>query len=251
MLITLKAALTKRIQLTHDVLLLTFTPLPGEQKLTFKSGQYAILHVPKDGATHRRLYSIASPAAKNDSFELLIELVPNGVGSEYLNALKENDISVFQGPAGIFTLRESSRHILFLATGTGYAPMRSMFYELISQKQFESRTINLLWGLPHYEDVYLAQELLDWANLHSNINIKICLSRETDLNKVDPTFTKLFTLGRITVEWQKMLEAATDKSAFLNSFDYYVCGGRGMVEDMKNILLSQGVDKQLMHFEKF
>ena len=76
-----------------------------------------------------RPYSIASPPSNRCAIELLFNLVPGGPGSTFLFSLQSGDPVSFRGPAGTFVLRDyPDRRLLFVATGTGIAPIRSMLH---------------------------------------------------------------------------------------------------------------------------
>src|SRR6476659_1122349 len=114
--------------LTHDVRELELT-LREPKEIAFKAGQFISFDVPKDGFPYpvTRPYSIASPPFISDRLLLLFNLIPGGPGSTYLHGLREGDPMTFKGPAGSFFLRDDlNKRILFVATGTGIAPFRSM-----------------------------------------------------------------------------------------------------------------------------
>ena len=101
MLSTYKTLLTKKQQLNSSTYLYHFD-LIEPKEIIFIPGQYVILKVPSEKGPVSRLYSIASPNTKKNSFELIIEIIPGGLASNYLFSLKENTEVVFQGPAGLF-----------------------------------------------------------------------------------------------------------------------------------------------------
>src|SRR3972149_8574318 len=137
MLLTYKTILTKKTQLNSNTYLYHFDLLEPKE-IIFKPGQYVMLKVPSDKGPLSRLYSIASSNTIKDSFELIIGIIPGGLASNYLFSLKENTEIIFQGPAGVFSIKENDRGKIFLITGTGIAPIRSMiisnFKFLISKK---------------------------------------------------------------------------------------------------------------------
>jgi ferredoxin-NADP reductase len=115
-------------QLTHDVRQIDFR-LMEPREIRFKAGQFVSFEVPdaRTGRTVTRPYSIASAPSTLDRVSLLLNFVPDGPGSTYLFKLNEGDTTTFSGPAGNFYLRDDpERELLFVATGTGIAPIRSM-----------------------------------------------------------------------------------------------------------------------------
>jgi ferredoxin-NADP reductase len=247
MLITYKATLLQKRQLTSDVFLFKFS-YPEDPNFSFKAGQYMIVHVPQgEELPAKRLYSIGSPPCRKDAIELIIQLVPQGIGSTYLSQLQEGAIVTLQGPAGLFTIKDESKDIIFLATGTGIAPIRSMIEDLCAIETSTTR-LTLFWGLKTYEDVYLFEELKQLAQKYPRFSFLICLSRETDLNHVPEEIRTYFRLGRITNELDKMIEA--NKQAAFNDI-FYICGGKDVIEAMKKDLYSRNIPPTQIHFEKF
>lgn len=236
MLLTYKTILSQRSQLNPNTYLYHFD-LVGPKEIIFKPGQYVILKVPSDKGPISRLYSIASSNNEKNSFELIVEIVPGGLASGYLNSLKENTEVIFQGPAGMFELKENDRTKVFMVTGTGIAPIRSIFKSI----QYKVSSMKLFWGLRTYKDVYLLDDL-------KKFNTKICLSREQNLNMIPELDRKYFQIGHIDFCLDKLL--TTDYSLLTNS-DFYICGGRNVVESLKQFLLSKNIPGENIIFEKF
>ncbi len=254
MLSTYKTILSQKTKLTFDVYLYHFNLLEPKE-INFKAGQYLMIKTPTDKGPVSRLYSIASSAAKKNSFELIIQIIPGGLASSYLSGLKVQDEVIFQGPAGMFGLKENDRPKIFLATGTGIAPVRSMLnseikrlrdLEIDNQKDLsfsisQSPNLSLFWGLKTYKDVCLLDEL-------KQFNLKICLSREQNLNMIPENDRKYFELGHINSCLDNLL---TTNYQLLITSDFYLCGRREIVESLKLFLINKGVSRENIVFEKF
>jgi len=239
--------LTKKINLAGDVYLLEFS-LIKPKEINFLAGQYLILLVPSDDKNISRLYSIASPPWQKNSFELVIELVEGGVASNYLKSLKLGDKVFFKGPAGIFTLRKIERNKVFFATGTGIAPIRSMIMEgqrLLFDSKIRSQRF-LFWGLPKKQDVYFLKEFKKITQEDKDFLFKICLSREEGLDFYDNHF---FSLGHVDYVFDKELYPKIKEK--ISDFDFYLCGGRMVVESIRQFLLKKGISQSNIVFEKF
>jgi ferredoxin-NADP reductase len=243
MLILYQTQLTKKINLASNVFLFEFS-LIEPKEISFLAGQYLILLVPYKGETISRLYSIASPPWQKNSFELVIELVEGGVGSTYLKNLKINDQVLFKGPAGMFTLKETSKNKVFFATGTGIAPIRSMIME--SQKLEVKSQKFLFWGLRKKEDVYFLEEFKKIKEEDQSFEFKICLSKETSLSSVESDF---FSLGHVDYVFEKELFPKIRETIF--DFEFYLCGGRGVVESLRQFLIQKNIPQSVIFFEKF
>lgn len=117
--------------------------LPPTAQFEFLEGQY--LDVIHPYAT--RSYSIAS-TSKDTELKLLIKKVEKGVLSEYwFHKAKPNDLLRIEGPLGTFFLRDHGRPLVFLATGTGIAPVMAMLERLDSDESFQQKNrIMVFWG---------------------------------------------------------------------------------------------------------
>lgn len=247
MLITFSSKLLSKTQVSPEVYHLRFSR-PEDPSWTYLAGQYMIFAIPQEGQPLplKRLYSIASHPENKESLDFLIEVVPNGVGSNYICGLVEGSETSLQGPAGMFTLKESDRDVIFLATGTGVAPMISAANHLhVSGEatQKANQTFHLLWGLKYLKDLYLVSELKDLASTFPSFSYSICLSREeSELSE------EYLMKGRVTVGLDAYV---TKKQKTLHDFDFYICGGTQVVEGLRTYLEEQGVPKDQVHFEKF
>lgn len=238
MITTFSASLLQKKQLTRDVFLFTFVLNEGVN-FTYSAGQYVIVFVPlSDGTEARRLYSIASPPTDPRQFELLIQCVPHGIAGSYFLHSKEGDSMNFQGPAGVFTIKVATKPLVFLATGTGIAPIRSMLYSIpISQP------ISLFWGLKTIEDAYFLEEITQFITSHPSITFKLCLSRQKDMSALPSFINPYVKKGRIT--------EFCIPSQFDQASQYYICGGKEIVESLRQFLEEKGIVKENIHFEKF
>ena len=95
---------------------------------SFKPGQFVSLSDEVAGRKVTRAYSIAS-APDGNRFELCLNRVNLGTFSPHLFALRPGGEIPMSGPLGTFTLRDPIRDSLFVATGTGVAPFRSMLLD--------------------------------------------------------------------------------------------------------------------------
>ncbi len=246
MLQTLEVRLTAKRKLNEGVFILELTP-EQNKILPFVAGQYVILHIPQPtGVPARRLYSIASSSHSSGSFELLIKFLPGGVASEFLNNLPIGGTFICQGPAGIFVLKPPVRDIVFLATGTGYAPIRSMLDQLLYHEPQFTKQISLYLGFKTYDHIYLHEELIDMMKSFPHFSFKICLSRQESIDSISDEMKPFIAHGRATEVWARDSEGKDRMNT-----DYYLCGGREIVEGMKEFMLGQGLTKEQVHAEKF
>jgi len=216
-----------RIQdLTHDVRELDLR-LAAPPTITFKAGQFISFEVGRNEKqqTIIRPYSIASPPSRPDVLTLLFNLVPGGPGSTYLFSLKEGEETQFKGPAGSFRLRDDpARDHLFVATGTGIAPIRSMLLALFERETAGS--VTLYWGLRSQPDRYYQDELAAWAHAHPRFSIVTTLSRPEDGWQGER--------GRVT-------RLVDERIGSVKNLAVYLCGNSGMIQDVTGILQKKGL----------
>ncbi len=222
--------------------------------IEFEAGQYMILMVPDINPGQpdkRRLYSIFSPQYIRNTFDLLVEMIPNGVGSTYLYNLQIGASAKFQGPAGLFTLKTQDKPKIYLATGTGIAPIYSQIVTLLksnihkdSERTLLDPHIILFWGLRTTQDMYYTKELLALASEYPHFRFYICLSREQTLQS--HTFSKQ---GRNTSVLLSYFEA--HHINLPSEYEYYVCGGREVVTEIQQFLIEKNIEKANIIAEKF
>ena len=156
--------------------------LPSSDRFTFLAGQYVDILL-KDGK--RRSYSMANAPNNDNLIELHIRHTPGGAftdaifgdGTPSINAIKEKDILRLEGPLGTFFLREdSSRPIIFLASGTGFAPIKAVIESAIS-KGIE-REMNLFWGVRTPDELYMSELALSWTKKIDNFKYTPVISDE-------------------------------------------------------------------------
>ncbi len=133
--------------------------LPANQNLQYRAGQY-VEFILRDGA--RRAYSLANAPhmlGSPPAIELHLRHSPGGKFTDHaFGALKAKDILRMEGPFGSFFLREeSSKPIVLLASGTGFAPIKAIIEQL--QHVASPRPVVLYWGGRRRADLY--QD--DWA----------------------------------------------------------------------------------------
>ncbi len=132
--------------------------LPASERFQFLAGQY-LEFLLKDNK--RRAYSIASPPHQEGPIELHIRHLPGGLFTDALfgqgadgKSIKEKDILRFEGPQGSFFLREDTQKpIIFLASGTGFAPIKSILLHMREKKI--DRQVYFYWGGRRPKDLYM------------------------------------------------------------------------------------------------
>jgi CDP-4-dehydro-6-deoxyglucose reductase, E3 len=223
---TFLAHVVRVSDLTHDVREIELS-LDEPPDIVFAAGQFVSFQIPLQGLRYplTRPYSIVSPPSLRSSITLLFNLVPGGPGSSFLYALRSGDAVQFQGPAGMFVLREAAdRDLLLVATGTGIAPLRSILLARLEQPG--GGRISLVWGLRSERDLYYQHDLRAVAAQH-------------------PRFSFVTTLSQASDEWtgergrvQRIVEERVDSTEGLAA---YLCGSSGMIKTVSDIIKRKGL----------
>jgi ferredoxin-NADP reductase len=180
-----------------------------------------------------RAYSIVSPPGGH-RFALCANLVQDGHLSPFLFALGSGGAIDFKGPYGAFILRRPVSDSIFVATGTGIAPFRSM---LLSQlNEHPDRRLTLIFGVRHEHGLLYDDEFGTLASLHPNLVYQPTLTR--------PPGPWTGRTGRVQ---QHVLEALGDR----RDVDVYICGLREMVDDVRLKLKEIGLDRKRIIYEKY
>ncbi len=205
------------------------------KEITFVAGQTIMLYV---APGMNRSMSIASPPNENHIVLLAHDVAPGGVYAKWTLGAKVGDTMNFMGPLGIFVLdKESRRKKVFVATGSGIAPFRSMLLDYLTQGGTDE--IILYWGLRHEEDIFWQKEFEDLAAKY-------------------PNFHFVLTLSQATEAWQSaggrrghVQDHIFAEQKNLSERDWYLCGSKEMINDMRDKLKSAGVPDTQVKFELF
>jgi len=145
-------------RLADDVMVLGLK-LPANERLLFLAGQY-IEFLLKDGS--RRSFSMANAPHADGLLELHVRHVAGGQFTDHVfGKMKERDILRFEGPLGTFFLREESpKPVIFVASGTGFAPIKSIVESALHKGV--TRPMALYWGGRRPKDLYMDEAAKSW-----------------------------------------------------------------------------------------
>ncbi|MFA6005392.1 MAG: FAD-dependent oxidoreductase [Patescibacteria group bacterium] len=220
MLQTYTASTIVKEEIAPGVFRFVFT-LP-DKSIAFNAGQYLLLNVPGG----YRQYSISSSPHQTDEIEIIVDIAPMGIGSKYLQAFKLGEQVTFRAPLGVFMLQKTNLPKIFLATGTGIAPIKSMVLDLAHRAFVED--YHILWGLRSHKDAYFKRELNNLDRLNRNFHYHICYSRE---DPEDTTELKGYV--------QDGLRILFPNNNFLLSHEFYLCGRPNTVDEVKKALRTE------------
>ena len=230
---TMPVKVVKIDHLADDVVRL-WLKLPEEQRLQFMAGQYLDFLL-DDG--RRRAFSIANPPHEDDLIELHIRHVDGGVFTDWaFTQMKDGTILRIEAPLGTFTLdEESDRPMLFIAGGTGFAPIKSQIEHAFHAGL--DRPMVLYWGVRSQEDLYLPDLPRQWEREHENFRFVPVLSEPDEGWQ-----------GRSGWVHEAVLEELGDE---LPKYDVYMAGPPPMVSAARDALLERGVPESQLHYDSF
>lgn len=214
-----------------DIYVVTFR-LIDPPTISFHAGQNMMLMV---APGVNRTMSIASPPTSSNELLMVHDVSPMGPGSKWTLGLKVGDNATIVAPTGgaLMPLPTTKRKV-FIATGTGIAPFRAILLDAFSNHSQIPMT--LYWGLRYQEDVY-------WKNDFD------LLAQNRD------TFTWHLVLSKPPSDWQGLTGHVTEhvmelEKDYANS-EYYLCGNKAMIEEVRTKLLGKNVPKEQIKSELF
>lgn len=213
------ARVTSVNRVSGDVTIVRIQP-PTGSNFSFEPGQYVDV-VLRDGT--RRSYSMANAPSGDGVIEWHIRAMPNGRFSQHVyNNLKPRDLLRIEGPFGSFTLRDTDAPLIFLASGTGYAPIAAMIRT--HADAIARRGAAFYWGGRKEEDLYATHDVLAWASSAEGLAFVPVLS--------DPDSTWSGRTGFVH-------QAVQSDHPDLSRFEVYACGNPLMIEAARNAFCSE------------
>ena len=191
----------------------------------------------KNSAGIVRSYSLASLPQLGGDLELHMQYMAGGKMTEWLfNDAAAGDrfeVSEAQGDC-FYTSGRPDQSILFVATGSGLAPIYGVIRDALLQGH--SGPMHLFHGSRHISHIYLQDELRDLAEKHKNFQYSPCL---TAAEQVDGYYH------------QRANEAALDTYSDLKSWRVFACGHPDMVKDFKKKAFLAGASLSDIHIDAF
>ena len=206
-------------RLNHDVMQM-FLKLPAKETFRFKAGQYIEFIM---GDSSRRAFSMAN-APLDSMIELHLRLIEGGKFTSFVfNEMKEKSIHRIEGPIGQFYLRDSEKPIIFIAGGTGFAPIKSIIEDMIANKN--KRKIYLYRGVRSEKDFYMNELVNDWIKKLEGL---------TYIPVVEDGLSEDARSGYVH-------HAVLEDFKNLNDIQVYCCGAPGLVENAFKDLTKSGL----------
>lgn len=189
----------------------------AREGLEFRAGQLLTIH--GRNVTEDRNYTIAS-GERDEHLTVLYRLIPSGILTPQLAARVEGDSIEVSAPCGEFVLRDRTRPIVFIATGTGIAPCRAYL------RTYPDLDLTILHGVRTAEDLFYREEFAGRPYFP-------CLSADD----------RVGFRGRVTE-----FSATFD---FPAGAHFYLCGANEMFYEMRDLLTARGFRPDALFTEAY
>ena len=222
--------------------------VPEVADFEFNAGQHVKITLSAGGQFEERYYSIASGPGCGNRFDLCIRLSDDKIG-EAVGKMETGAWLQCFGPSGKFGVHEPSRDSLFVGTGAGVAPLRSMIEYLIDQHEAAARkAVENNAEPPAPPNLWL---------IHGARTVDRLLYEERfdTLATEHPYFHFWPTVSRPSPDWEGRrgrvlahLDDAINGNA--QDIDVYVCGRKDMIGSVCEELREAGVEENSIFVEK-
>jgi CDP-4-dehydro-6-deoxyglucose reductase len=231
---TLPVRVASLQKLSHDVMEMKLT-LPNGKRLPFYAGQY-IEFLLRD--RKRRAFSLANAPTSDEHLVLHIRLIEKGYFTTHIfNEMKEKALMRIYGPLGTFFLREkTNKPLIFIAGGTGFAPIKSMLEQLLNEGS--TRNVHLYWGARAKRDLYNHELVKKWAQHYEHIDYTPVLSAVADNDQWQ---------GRVGFVHQAVVDDVSD----LSSHEVYMAGPPPMIHAAKEAFAQHGLPEDQIFSDAF
>jgi len=225
--------------LTYDMKQFRFELIEPES-IDYVPGQYVQLRAPvyeKNSEEVYRAYSISSDPADKKAIEMIIRLVPGGICTTYcFEYLKVGDEVKFNGPYGDFGLSDSDAPIVFIAGGSGMAPIKCILHHM--KNTGNKRKATFYFGANVVNELFLIDLMRDF---------------ESELG--DFTFVPVVALPAKDESWDGrqglVTEAVQRNLKNASQCEAYLCGSAGLIDAAIEVLTELGVRQEAIFYDKF
>lgn len=217
---------------------------PGGNRPVFQAGQFCSIHIPeicgldqKTGKPLRRAYSIASSPHDEGTLDLCIKRVEGGPGTNWLWQQEAGAKVLVSLPYGKFLVKEPLAYTpVFVATGTGIAPLRSMLLDLYQKKALSAgQEVWLIFGVRHEDEILYHAEWRRLEKEHPEFRFIPTVSRPKSWS------------GEVGYVQEKLKKFITDPKGK----EIYICGLGAMVKAVQEAAVSSGFRQEQIHFERY
>jgi CDP-4-dehydro-6-deoxyglucose reductase len=219
--------------LAPDVTGLHLAPAAGEPRLRWLPGQYLDVLLPEG---RRRPFSIASGPRADGLIELHVRHVAGGgFTSQVAGGMAVGDRLRIEGPLGTFVAREDSeRPLIFMAGGTGIAPVKALIEHFIELGT--RRAMTLYWGVRTAADLYLRAQIETWQRQAPQLGFVAVFSEAPSHDGARHGLVH---------------EAVLADHPELAAHDVYMSGPPPMVEAARHRFVAAGLPEERLYYDSF
>lgn len=208
------------------------------EAVSFEAGQFVILKAEIRGEVIERSYSIANAvAATTNTLELCIALNPSGKMTPFLFEVEQGEVLEISLPQGGFVLRQDSRTLptVFVCTGTGVAPFRSMIAQRLADGDTEP--IYLVMGNRFVDDMLYHADWMSLAETNPRFRYVNTLSKGAPMGNS-------MKQGYVHEHYAEIISNHRDVHV-------YVCGWEVMCKEARQRLKEMGLTRRQYFFEQY
>lgn len=227
----------------NEKFLLVKLELVKPNRIEFDAGQYVSIKINEQG--ERRSYSIASTPDVNHAITLVAEIIENGKGSEFLGNIPVGAEVEVMGPLGRFTVPQCHSDTckrLFVATGSGIVPIKSMIEDLLINRKVTT-PIRLHWGMRSESDLFWFDNFERLTEEHPNFVFDQVLSK--------PSEEWSLCTGHVQDCLGRDFTSEGSVQVLSEGWEAYICGHPERVESISQKLVEMGMDESKINHEKF
>jgi Na+-transporting NADH:ubiquinone oxidoreductase subunit F len=203
-------------------------------------GQYVQLLTPvyqKSSEEVYRAYSISSDPAEKNAIELIIRLVPGGICTTYcFEYLKVGDEVKVNGPYGEFRLSQTDAPIIYIAGGSGMAPIKCLLHHM--KNTGSKRKATYYFGANKVTELCLGD-----------------LMRRFEKELADFKFVPVVATPEEGQNWdgeRGLVTQAVERNVKnASECEVYLCGSPGMIDAAIAVLKNLGVTDDRIFYDKF
>jgi Na+-transporting NADH:ubiquinone oxidoreductase subunit F len=150
--------------------------------------------------------------------------------------LQTGERVTINGPFGSFHLRESARKVIFIAGGSGIAPIRAMLADMAEKRVPRTATF--------FYSAHAAADLVYREDMHA-------VERRLPGFRFIPVLSRPAPAERWEGEKGGLPAALTRLLPVMHDHEAYLCGGPGLIDASINALKAKGLRDELIFFDKF